>query len=89
MQLSRARYYTTLDMHRVYNLLWVAEGDEWKIAFWTQYSLYKSLVIPFSLTNMVADFQHFINNAFHPFLDHFYMAYLDDILIYSTMLEEH
>ena len=89
MQLSRARYYTTLDVRRAYNLLRVAEGNEWKMAFWTWYGLYKSLVMPFGLTNAPADFQHFINDALHPFLDLFCMAYLDDILIYSATLEEH
>ena len=36
MQLSRACYYTTLDVHGAYKLLQVAEGDEWKMAFWTR-----------------------------------------------------
>ena len=89
MQLSRARYYTTLDVHGAYNLLRVAEGDEWKRAFRTRYGLYESLVMPFGLTNALADFQHFINNTLHPFLHLFCMAYLDDILIYRMTLEEH
>ena len=45
--------------------------------------------MPFGLPNVPADFQHFINDALHPFLDHFCTAYLDDILIYSATLEEH
>ena len=43
--------------------------------------------MPCGLTNLLADFQHFINDALYPFLDHFCMAYLDDILIYSAMLK--
>ena len=43
----------------------------------------------FSLTNVLADFQHFKNDAVHPCFDHFCMAYLDDILIYCAILEEH
>ena len=45
--------------------------------------------MPFGLTNVLVDFQHFINDALHPFLDHFCTAYLDDILVYSAMLKEH
>ena len=45
--------------------------------------------MPFGLTNAPADFQHFINNTLHPFLDYFCTAYLDDILIYSATLEKH
>ena len=89
MQLSRACYYTTLEVRGVYNLLRVAEGDEWKTTFRTWYGLYESLVMPFGLTNAPADFQHFINDTLHPFLDLFCTAYLDNILIYSATLEEH
>ena len=89
MRLSKAHYYTALDVHGAYNLLRVVEGDEWKTAFRTWYGLYESLVIPFGLTNAPADFQHFIINILHPFLDSFCTAYLDDILIYSEILEEH
>ena len=59
------------------------------MAFWTWYRLYESLVIPFGLTNVPVDFQHFINDAPYPFLNHFCTAYLDDILIYSVTLKEH
>ena len=56
MQLSKAPYYTALDVHSAYNLLRVAEGDEWKMVFRTWYGLYESLVILFSLTNAPTDF---------------------------------
>src|SRR5258706_13283881 len=45
--------------------------------------------MPFGLMNAPADFQRFINDVLHPFLDAFCTAYLDDILIYSETLEEH
>ena len=89
MCLSKTRFYTTLDVRGAYNLLRVAERDEWKMAFWTRYGLYQSLVMPFGLTNALADFQHFINDVLHPFLDVFCTAYLYDILVYSKMLEDH
>ena len=89
MRLSKARYYTTLDVCGTYNLLRVAEGDEWKTTFRTRYRLYESLVMPFGLTNAPADFQCFINDVLHLFLDAFCTASLDDILIYSETLEEH
>jgi len=45
--------------------------------------------MPFGLTKAPADFQRFINDVLHPFLDNFCTAYLDDILIYSNTLQEH
>ena len=89
MQLSKAYYYTALDVCSAYNLLRMAEGDEWKMAFRTQYGLHESLVILFGLTNALADFQRFINDVLHPFLDAFCIVYVDDILIYSETLEEY
>lgn len=35
LQLSKARYYTTLDIRSAYNLIRMAEGEEWKTAFRT------------------------------------------------------
>ena len=45
--------------------------------------------MPFGLTKAPADFQRFINDTLHPFLDYFCIYYLDDILVYSATLEEH
>jgi hypothetical protein len=89
MRLSRAKYFTKLDVRGAYNLVRMREGDEWKTAFRTRYGLFESLVMPFGLTNAPATFQHFINDVLAPFLDIFATAYLDDILIYSDNLEEH
>ena len=89
MRLSKARWFTKLDVRNAYNLLRIAEGEEGKTAFRTRYGLYESLVMPFGLTNAPASFQNFINDALQPFLDRFATAYLDDILIYSDTLEEH
>jgi hypothetical protein len=67
----------------------MAEGEEWKTAFRTQYSLFESLVMPFGLTNAPTSFQHFINDVLWPYLDVFITAYLNDILIYSNNLKDH
>jgi len=67
----------------------MAEGEEWKTAIRTHYSLFESLVMPCYLTKAPADFQRFINETLAAFLDHFTSAYLDDILIYLYTMEEH
>jgi len=89
MRLSKAKYFTTLDIRGAYNLVRMAEGEEWKTAFRTRYGLFESLVMPFGLTNAPADFQALINDVLRQFLDDFCTAFLDDILIYSNTLEEH
>ena len=89
MRLSKAKYLTTLDIGGAYNLVRMAEGEEWKTAFRTQYGLFESLVMPFGLTNAPADFQALIYDVLCQFLDDFCTAFLDDFLIYSNTLEEH
>lgn len=45
--------------------------------------------MPFSLCNTPAAFQHFINDILFNFLDIICTAIIDDILIYSDILNEH
>ena len=89
MELSKVHDYITLDVHSTYNLLRVVKGIKWKMAFRMHYGYYELFVIPFALTNTLADFQRFIHDILHSFLDDFCMAYLDDILRYSEMFQEH
>lgn len=88
-RLSRAKFYTKLDINAVFNQIRIAEGKEWLTAFNTRYGLFESLVMPFGLTNAPATFQSYINKALHPYLDTFYIAYIDDILIYFNDLDNH
>jgi hypothetical protein len=46
-------------------------------------------VLLFSLTNGPATYQRYINDVLFKYLDVFYIAYLDDILIYSKDPLEH
>jgi len=45
--------------------------------------------MPFSLINILSLFQHFINNTLRLYLDVFYTAYIDNILIYSNSLAKY
>ncbi|KAF8675323.1 hypothetical protein RHS04_06715 [Rhizoctonia solani] len=82
-QLCSAKIFTKLDLRWGYNNVCVKEGDKWKTAFQTKYSLYKSLVMTFGLTKAPAAFQHFMNKLFKDLLDVCLIIYLDNILIYS------
>ncbi|QRW16920.1 Retrotransposable element Tf2 protein [Rhizoctonia solani] len=82
-QLCSAKIFTKLDLRWGYNNVCVKEGDKWKTAFQTKYSLYKSLVMTFGLTKAPAAFQHFMNKLFKDLLDVCVIIYLDNILIYS------
>ncbi|KAG1956953.1 retrotransposable element [Pimephales promelas] len=88
-QLRQAKYYTKLDLRNAYNLIRIREGDEWKTAFSTTSGHYEYLVMPFGLSNSPSVFQAFMNDVFRDMLDKWVIVYIDDILIYSTSLEEH
>jgi len=79
--LRKAEIYTKLKQCGAYNLLWVKEGDEHKVAFWTRYRVFEPKVMQFGTTNAPADFQKYINNTIREGLDNFVSADLDDILI--------
>ena len=87
--LCNAVIYIKLDIIAAFNHLWIAKGEEWKTAFWTRYELYEYLVMPFSLTNALSLFQHYINDTLRDYLNVFCTVYIDDILIYSNFWEEH
>lgn len=46
-------------------------------------------MLAFGLTNAPTTFMCLINNIFHPYLDEFILAFLDDIFVYSKNDDEH
>jgi hypothetical protein len=88
--ISKARWFTKLDVIAAFHKIRITEGDEWKTAFRTRYGLFEWLVTPFGLANAPSTFQKYINYVLRDYLDEFCSAYVDDILIYSSgSKEEH
>jgi uncharacterized membrane protein len=81
--------FTKLDLRNAYHRLRIKEGDEWKTAFKTRYSLFKYIVMPFSLANALATFQAYIYKVLRHLVDLICIVYLNDILIYSKDKKEH
>ena len=82
-KLSKAKVYTKLDICQAFYRIWISPESEELTAFRTHYSLFQYKVLPFGLTNGLATFQSYINDALCDLLDVTCTAYLDDILIYS------
>ena len=60
-----------------------------KIAFTKRYGLYEYTVMSFGLTNAPAYFMYLMNKVFMEFLDKFVVVFIDDILVFSKIEEEH
>jgi hypothetical protein len=78
-----------IDLRSEYHQLKIRELYIPQIAFRTQYGLYEYTVISFGLTNASAYFMYLMNKVFMKYLDKFVVVFIDDILVFSKMEEEH
>lgn len=87
-QLSKAKWFTKLDVKSAFHRVRIREGDEWMTAFRCRHGLFEWLVTPFGLANAPATFQRYINEQLRDHLDIDTTAYMDDVLIYTDGNEE-
>ena len=87
-QLRGARVYSKVDHCTGYHQSRVRETDIPIIAFRTRYGHFEFTVMPFGLTNAPATILDLMHRVFQPYLDHFVIIFMDDILIYSQSERE-
>jgi hypothetical protein len=95
--IAGAPILTKLDISAAFHRLRIASGDEWKTAFTTPFGLYEWKVLPFGLQNAPSCFQRYINHVLRErigkdvavYIGKDVAVYIDDIVIYSTDINEH
>jgi hypothetical protein len=88
-KLQKAKYFTKLDVRWGFNNIRIREGDEEKAAFLTNRGLFEPTVMFFGLCNSPATFQTMMNEILRTEIQRgSVMAYMDDVLIFTEMLEE-
>ncbi len=80
--LNEIMIFIKIDIKNAYYQICICKNDEWKTAFWTQYKLYKYLIMLFKLINVSAIFQSYIHKMLCEHLNIFVIVFLNDILIY-------
>jgi len=89
-QLHGAQYFTKLNIRWGFNNVCIKPGDKWKAAFRTNRGLFEPLIMFFGMTNSPTTFQTMINDVFRTVIaEGIVVVYLDNILIFTKMEEEH
>jgi hypothetical protein len=88
-QLKDAKIFSKIDLRSGYHQVRIKEEDINNTTFITWYDHYEFTMVPFGLSNAPTVFMCLMNGGFREYLDKFFIEFLDDILIYSKLEEEH
>ena len=88
-QLKGAKYFSKIYFKSGYHQVPIEPYDVWKNAFKSKEGLLECLFMPFMLTNSPTNFMRLMEKILRPFTKSFVVVYLDDILIFSQIWEEH
>ena len=87
-RLSETVVFSKFDMKSGFWQIQISENDRYKTAFTTPFVHYEWNVMPFGLKNSPSEFQNIMNDIFNSF-NHFTIVYIDDVLVYSSSIDEH
>ena len=88
-QLKGSSIFSKIDLQSGYHQLRIKDVDVHNTTFRKRYGHYEFLIMPFGLTNSPLAFMDLMNHVFRPYVDHFVVVFIDNILVYSKDREDH
>lgn len=88
-KLGRCQYFTTLDLASGFHQIEMEPNDIQKTAFTVDNGHYEYCRMPFGLKNAPSTFQRTMENVLRGLINEICVVYMDDIVIFSTSLQEH
>lgn len=88
-QLCLSQFFTKLDLCSTYNLVHIRDGDEWKTTIRATSGHYEYCMMPYGFSSTPSVFQRLNNDVQRDMQGKFVIAYMHDILVYSSSLESH
>lgn len=88
-QLGGAKYFSTLDLASGFHQISMHPESQHMTAFSTPFGHYEFKKMPFGLKNAPSTFQRFMDQVLSGLQGIELFVYMDDIVVYSSSLEEH
>lgn len=88
-KLGKCQYFTTLDLASGFYQVQMHPDDIHKTGFTVENGHYEFLRMPMGLKNSPSTFQRVMDNILQGLQNVICIVYLDDILVFSTSLQEH
>jgi hypothetical protein len=79
---ARHEMYSFLDRFNGYNQIRMAEEDQEKTAFVTEWDVFVAVVMMFGLKTALATFQRIVIKIFEEYIPGFMQVFLDDFTIF-------
>nr|KYP70658.1 polyprotein [Cajanus cajan] len=87
-RLHSAKIFSKFDMKSRFWQIQINPSDRYKTTFIVPFGQYEWNVMPFGLKNAPSEFQNIMNDIFNPY-SNFCIVYIDDVLIFSTSIDQH
>lgn len=88
-KLGKCQYFTTLDLASGFYQVQMNPDDIQKTAFNVEHGHFEFLRMPMGLKNSPSTFQRVMDNVLRGLQNVICLVYLDDIIVFSTSLQEH